>query len=57
MIRSMSYSRYFSIARPMVCGSVVNPRIRTSQIAELVMMAQMPKTAQTAAPLASHLSC
>jgi membrane carboxypeptidase/penicillin-binding protein len=38
----------------MLSGSAVNPRISTSQIAELVVMAQMPKTPQTAAPLASH---
>jgi hypothetical protein len=41
----------------MLNGSAVNPRIRTSQIAELVAMAQMPNTPQTAAPLASHFSC
>ena len=29
----------------------------TSQMAELVASAQMPRTAQTTVPLSSHLSC
>ena len=42
---------------PMLSGSAAKPRISTSQIEELVLTAEMPSTPQTAAPLASHLTC
>ena len=41
----------------MLAGSAMMPRIATSQMAELVASAQMPRTAHTTVPLISHFSC